>query len=314
MELQSVNAYQLISDYLESGLIQFVDSNENRWQKERKFKNEIEKCDAIEKNINLIGIEIRKHSLKIIENEEIVDVSDRIDLKIIESSCNEIYEELNQNKRHTEELIHNRMHLIELRTILENVTNFGIKQDLNFTMGKTKRLEFLTGILKCTDDSSKATFLRRCSRAQVFTKMIPIGTKTNISLYNSEYGFVFVLFFSEEKQREKVKTICDGFNSKCYSIPEDSEERFQMMKRVTMQIDRMKGIIQTTIDYRRKVLGVAAENLRKWEMMVSKWKTIYKTMDRFSMNEDNTVNCWIEENNMATINSELARLHSKLHS
>ncbi|CAL2033061.1 unnamed protein product [Caenorhabditis brenneri] len=304
--VKSEFTYQLVAELKSLEMIQFIDLNGKNQECKRKFEQEMKRCDEMEQKINLLENEVRRHNVRIPDFNDPTRIPEENEIDELETKLDNVYDNIMKNKENTENLFQNRSQLIELQTILENVKSFGLKQGCYEKVNPDNRLEFLAGIIKSTDNSAKTTFLRRISRAQIFAKLFEIQKKNDMIPNHSHEKFVFILFFSGEKQRDKVKLICDGFKSKCYTIPEDSDDRSEMLKKVTIQIDQMKGIIKNTFDYRLNIIYSAASNVKRWREIIRETKTIYYVLEHFTSEENNglfRIRFWIPEQRIDEVES-----------
>ncbi|VDK56319.1 unnamed protein product [Cylicostephanus goldi] len=63
--LQTDSAYQCVAELGELGLVQFLDLNEEMNAYQRKFVNEIRRCEEMERKLNYIQDEVTKDDVKI---------------------------------------------------------------------------------------------------------------------------------------------------------------------------------------------------------------------------------------------------------
>lgn len=287
----SESAYRCVAELEELGITQFIDS------REENFNEEIKRCEENSEIIESIARQIRKECYEILPFTEKVKVSHQKEMDEIRAKLTTIQKELDQIRKTIEYLHTNERRLLDLKTILETIPNYGPTQNFNGKLKPEDQLEFLTGVLKARRKTDFETFTRRMSRAQVFLKLI--------SIQSWEDRKVFVLFFSGEEQKVKVQKICDGFQSQCFKIPENPDDRPEFMTKVSRQADQMKSIIKNTSDYRAKIMRSTGKHLMRWKCMNQKFKEGLMILNKFSMNHaSNQVigECWIPERKIEQIN------------
>ncbi|KAF1765397.1 hypothetical protein GCK72_005349 [Caenorhabditis remanei] len=307
------SAYQYVAELEEMGLTQFIDLNEDESIFEAPFRKEIIKCEEMEKQIISIEIQLKRESCHIPDYSDHVPTPSQNGVEILHKILNKTEEELNQIRKNISDLYVNHRKLLDLKTILENIPNFGTTQDSYFKVRMEDQQEFLTGVIKSAKKTDFDTFLRRMSRAQIFTKLIPIQ-KTN-SMIEPREKKVFILFFSGDKQREKVKIICEGLHAKCYTIPNSPEDRTEFLKKVTEQSDQMKSVIRNTEDYRGKIMRSVGRNVVKWRIMNQKMEKVFHIVNMFHLDSDRNCligECWTTEAESDNIRNVLKTASLKL--
>lgn len=80
----------------------------------------------------------------------------------------------------------------------------------------------------------------------------------------------FLLFFSGEQLRSKVRKICEGFRANIVeNCPDTPEQRRTLLLAAEGRLNDMGTVINKTLEHRDRVLHAAAVNLRIWEVQVS---------------------------------------------
>ncbi|KAK5971457.1 V-type proton ATPase subunit a, partial [Trichostrongylus colubriformis] len=104
---------------------------------------------------------------------------------------------------------------------------------------------------------------------------------------------VFILFFSGDQLRSRVQKICVGFHAVIYNCPENPAERAHLLAQINGQVGDMQSVISKTLEYRHKIIYAAALSVKKWTIMLLKLKSIFHTLNMFSV--DVTHKCLIAE-------------------
>uniref|UniRef100_A0A2K6LXF7 V-type proton ATPase subunit a n=1 Tax=Rhinopithecus bieti TaxID=61621 RepID=A0A2K6LXF7_RHIBE len=122
--LQSEAAYCCVSELGELGKVQFRDLNPDVNVFQRKFVNEVRRCEEMDRKLRFVEKEIRKANILIMdtgENPEVPFPRDMIDL---EANFEKIENELKEINTNQEALKRNFLELTELKFILRKTQQF----------------------------------------------------------------------------------------------------------------------------------------------------------------------------------------------
>lgn len=122
--LQSEAAYCCVSELGELGKVQFRDLNPDMNVFQRKFVNEVRRCEEMDRKLRFVEKEIRKANIPIMdtgENPEVPFPRDMIDL---EANFEKIENELKEINTNQEALKRNFLELTELKFILRKTQQF----------------------------------------------------------------------------------------------------------------------------------------------------------------------------------------------
>ncbi|XP_077827813.1 V-type proton ATPase 116 kDa subunit a 1 isoform X33 [Macaca mulatta] len=122
--LQSEAAYCCVSELGELGKVQFRDLNPDVNVFQRKFVNEVRRCEEMDRKLRFVEKEIRKANILILdtgENPEVPFPRDMIDL---EANFEKIENELKEINTNQEALKRNFLELTELKFILRKTQQF----------------------------------------------------------------------------------------------------------------------------------------------------------------------------------------------
>ncbi|KAF1765396.1 hypothetical protein GCK72_005348 [Caenorhabditis remanei] len=331
---QSESAYQCVAELGELGLAQFIDLNEEQNSYQRKFVNEVRRCEEMDRKITFVEEEIKKDEVAIPDYDDHIPAPQPKHMGEMEANLEKLEEELVQINKNTKVLKTNHIQLLEMKAVLEHVTSlldhqskreaamsiseaargeagplsFGLKQEFDKPVRDENELKFVTGVIKRNKSIAFERFLWRLSRAKVFAKFVEIKEKTDVFSHDYEDKCVFILFFSGEQLRSKVKKICDGFQAKCYTVPENPAERTKLLNNIKLQANDMKAVIEKTLEYRTKCISAAAGNLRKWGIMLLKLKSIFHTLNMFSVDVTQKcliAECWVPEADIVQVKNSL---------
>uniref|UniRef100_A0A2K5QDR8 V-type proton ATPase subunit a n=1 Tax=Cebus imitator TaxID=2715852 RepID=A0A2K5QDR8_CEBIM len=263
--LQSEAAYCCVSELGELGKVQFRDLNPDVNVFQRKFVNEVRRCEEMDRKLRFVEKEIRKANIPIMdtgENPEVPFPRDMIDL---EANFEKIENELKEINTNQEALKRNFLELTELKFILRKTQQFFDE------MADPDLLEESSSLLEPSE----------------------MGRGTPLRLGDYVHKSVFIIFFQGDQLKNRVKKICEGFRASLYPCPETPQERKEMASGVNTRIDDLQMVLNQTEDHRQRVLQAAAKNIRVWFIKVRKMKAIYHTLNL--CNIDVTQKCLIAE-------------------
>ncbi|KAM5273845.1 V-type proton ATPase 116 kDa subunit a 1 isoform 13-T13 [Ctenodactylus gundi] len=270
--LQSEAAYCCVSELGELGKVQFRDLNPDVNVFQRKFVNEVRRCEEMDRKLRFVEKEIRKANIPIMdtgENPEVPFPRDMIDLEA--------------------ELHHQQMadpDLLEESSSLLDPNEMG--------RGTPLRLGFVAGVINRERIPTFERMLWRVCRGNVFLRQAEIENPLEDPVTGDYvHKSVFIIFFQGDQLKNRVKKICEGFRASLYPCPETPQERKEMASGVNTRIDDLQMVLNQTEDHRQRVLQAAAKNIRVWFIKVRKMKAIYHTLNL--CNIDVTQKCLIAE-------------------
>ena len=318
--IQPEAAYLSVSELGETGTVQFRDLNADVNYFQRKFVNEVRRCDEMERKIRYIEAEVRKDGVPIADNLAELPRAPNpraiIDLEAnLEKMSNDILE-LSQNAVN---LKSNYLELMELRHVLEKTQVFFMEEEANDSITRTLineeapnsgapsrgRLEFVAGVINRERVPAFERMLWRISRGNVFLRQAELerpleDPATGVNLYKT----VFATFFQGEQLKSRIKKVCSGFHASLYPCPHSHAEREEMVKGVRTRLEDLNMVLNQTQDHRQRVLHNVAKELPNWSIMVRKMKAIYHTMNLFNMDVSKKCligECWVPMSDLGVV-------------
>ncbi|XP_028558201.1 V-type proton ATPase 116 kDa subunit a 1 isoform X2 [Podarcis muralis] len=313
--LQSEAAYCCVSELGELGKVQFRDLNPDVNVFQRKFVNEVRRCEEMDRKLRFVEKEIKKANIPITdtgENPEVPFPRDMIDL---EANFEKIENELKEINTNQEALKRNFLELTELKFILRKTQQFFDEAELHHQQmadpdlleesssllepselgrGTPLRLGFVAGVINRERIPTFERMLWRVCRGNVFLRQAEIENPLEDPVTGDYvHKSVFIIFFQGDQLKNRVKKICEGFRASLYPCPETPQERKEMAAGVNTRIDDLQMVLNQTEDHRQRVLQAAAKNVRVWFIKVRKMKAIYHTLNL--CNIDVTQKCLIAE-------------------
>ncbi|XP_072260154.1 V-type proton ATPase 116 kDa subunit a 1 isoform X3 [Pyxicephalus adspersus] len=306
--LQSEAAYCCVSELGELGKVQFRDLNPDVNVFQRKFVNEVRRCEEMDRKLRFVEKEIKKANIPILdtgENPEVPFPRDMIDL---EANFEKIENELKEINTNQEALKRNFLELTELKYILRKTQQFfdemadpdlleessSLLDPSEMGRGAPLRLGFVAGVINRERIPTFERMLWRVCRGNVFLRQAEIENPLEDPVTgDSVHKSVFIIFFQGDQLKNRVKKICEGFRASLYPCPETPQERKEMAAGVNTRIDDLQMVLNQTEDHRQRVLQAAAKTIRVWFIKVRKMKAIYHTLNL--CNIDVTQKCLIAE-------------------
>ncbi|XP_038610819.1 V-type proton ATPase 116 kDa subunit a1 isoform X3 [Tachyglossus aculeatus] len=306
--LQSEAAYCCVSELGELGKVQFRDLNPDVNVFQRKFVNEVRRCEEMDRKLRFVEKEIRKANIAILdtgENPEVPFPRDMIDL---EANFEKIENELKEINTNQEALKRNFLELTELKFILRKTQQFfdemadpdlleessSLLEPSEIGRGAALRLGFVAGVINRERIPTFERMLWRVCRGNVFLRQAEIETPLEDPVTGDHvHKSVFIIFFQGDQLKNRVKKICEGFRASLYPCPETPQERKEMASGVNTRIEDLQMVLNQTEDHRQRVLQAAAKNIRVWFIKVRKMKAVYHTLNL--CNIDVTQKCLIAE-------------------
>ncbi|XP_036307631.1 V-type proton ATPase 116 kDa subunit a1 isoform X10 [Pipistrellus kuhlii] len=306
--LQSEAAYCCVSELGELGKVQFRDLNPDVNVFQRKFVNEVRRCEEMDRKLRFVEKEIRKANIPIMdtgENPEVPFPRDMIDL---EANFEKIENELKEINTNQEALKRNFLELTELKFILRKTQQFfdemadpdlleessSLLEPNEIGRGTPLRLGFVAGVINRERIPTFERMLWRVCRGNVFLRQAEIENPLEDPVTGDYvHKSVFIIFFQGDQLKNRVKKICEGFRASLYPCPETPQERKEMASGVNTRIEDLQMVLNQTEDHRQRVLQAAAKNIRVWFIKVRKMKAIYHTLNL--CNIDVTQKCLIAE-------------------
>ncbi|XP_043282557.1 V-type proton ATPase 116 kDa subunit a1 isoform X2 [Venturia canescens] len=331
--IQPESAYLSVSELGETGTVQFRDLNGDVNYFQRKFVNEVRRCDEMERKLRYIEAEVKKDGVEISDDmtelprapnpREVIDLEAHI-----EKTENDILE-LSHNAVN---LKSNYLELTELRHVLEKTqvfftenqgSFFGMHQQEEANDSITRalineepqyqgpaargRLEFVAGVINRERVPAFERMLWRISRGNVFLRQAELDKPLeDPNTGNEIYKTVFVAFFQGEQLKSRIKKVCSGFHASLYPCPNSHAERLDMVKGVRTRLEDLNLVLNQTQDHRQRVLHNVAKELPNWSIMVRKMKAIYHTMNLFNMDVSKKCligECWVPMADLAIVQS-----------
>jgi len=332
--LQSEAAYACVSELGELGSVQFRDLNPVTNAFQRKFVNEVRRCDEMERKLRFLEKEIKKDDIPMLDAGDSPEAPQPREMIDMEATFEKLEHELQEVNQNAEALKKNFLELTELKHILRKTQHFFEEQDSMDPSGAGAggpggqhqqliegegggtagglQLGFVAGVILRERLPAFERMLWRACRGNVFLRQAEIEDPLEDPQAGSDevYKSVFVIFFQGEQLKSRVKKICEGFRATLYPCPDQAADRREMAVGVMQRLEDLNTVLGQTNDHRHRVLVAAAKNIKVWFIKVRKIKAIYHTLNMFNLDVTQKcliAECWIPTADIESIQLSLRR-------
>lgn len=326
--LQSEAAYACVSELGELGLVQFRDLNPDVNAFQRKFVNEVRRCDEMERKLRYLEKEIKKDGIPMLDTGDSPEAPQPREMIDLEATFEKLENELREVNQNAEALKRNFLELTELKHILRKTQVFfdemadNQNEDEQAQLlgeegvrasqpGQNLKLGFVAGVILRERLPAFERMLWRACRGNVFLRQAMIESPLEDPANGDQvYKSVFIIFFQGDQLKTRVKKICEGFRATLYPCPEAPADRREMAMGVMTRIEDLNTVLGQTQDHRHRVLVAAAKNLKNWFVKVRKIKAIYHTLNLFNLDVTQKcliAECWVPVLDIETIQLALRR-------
>uniref|UniRef100_A0A8C2CAM8 V-type proton ATPase subunit a n=1 Tax=Cyprinus carpio TaxID=7962 RepID=A0A8C2CAM8_CYPCA len=304
--LQSGSAYDCISELGELGLVEFRDLNPSVNSFQRKFVNEIKRCEEMERILGYLLREIKKEDIPLPEGE--VNPAAPLPKHVMEQ-LQRLELELSEVTRNKEKLQKNLLELTEYTHMLRITRNF-VKRNRKYEefpflekepmMDYTSmqrlgaKLGFISGLIQSVKvEAFERMLWRVCKGYTILSYSEVDGLLEDPDTGEPTRSVVFLISYWGDQIGQKVKKICDCYHCHLYPYPNSNEERTDVVEGLRTRIQDLHTVLHRTEDYLRQVLIKASESVFVWVIQVKKMKAIYHILNLCSF--DVTNKCLIAE-------------------
>ncbi|CAI9160714.1 unnamed protein product [Rangifer tarandus platyrhynchus] len=308
--LQVEAAYCCVAELGELGLVQFKDLNVKESRFQRKFVNEVRRCESLERILRFLEDQMQDEiEIQVPEKSPLTPFPR--EMIILETALEKLEGELQEANQNYQALKRNFLELTEFKHLLKKTQDF-FETEANLaddffvedTSGLLElrptpayisgKLGFTAGVINRERMASFERLLWRICRGNIYVKFSEMDTVLEDPVTREEIKKnIFIIFYQGEQLREKIKKVCDGFRATVYPCPELASERKEMLQGVNMRLEDLFTVLTQTESHRQSLLQEAAANWHSWVIKVQKMKAIYHILNM--CNIDVTQQCVIAE-------------------
>uniref|UniRef100_A0A4W2EM57 V-type proton ATPase subunit a n=1 Tax=Bos indicus x Bos taurus TaxID=30522 RepID=A0A4W2EM57_BOBOX len=308
--LQVEAAYCCVAELGELGLVQFKDLNVKESRFQRKFVNEVRRCESLERILRFLEDQMQDEiEIQVPEKSPLTPLPR--EMIILETALEKLEGELQEANQNYQALKKNFLELMEFKHLLKKTQDF-FETEANLaddffvedTSGLLElrptpayisgKLGFTAGVVNRERMASFERLLWRICRGNIYVKFSEMDTVLEDPVTREEIKKnIFIIFYQGEQLREKIKKVCDGYRATVYPCPELALERREMLQGVNMRLEDLLTVLTQTESHRQSLLQEAAANWHSWVIKVQKMKAIYHILNL--CNIDITQQCVIAE-------------------
>jgi V-type H+-transporting ATPase subunit a len=301
---------------------------------QRKFVNEVRRCDEMSRKLRFFEAEIGKAGLHVNESATALNSAapDSNEMQSMEAEFEQLEREMKEINGNEETLKKQELELKELREILRKTGVFfeeaeaataslgsnGAQHEdndgnyaplLNAPEERAGQLGFVAGVIARDRVPGFERLLWRACRGNVFLRRVPVEEMLRDPHTDQEMlKEVFIIFYQGEQLENRTRKICEGFDATLYPCPASPGERRDLALGVDTRIQDLQMVLNRTAEHRRQVLGNVAFKINAWDVKVQKIKAIYHTMNKFNIDVTRKAliaECWCPVRSLPDIQAAL---------
>uniref|UniRef100_A0A8C1WZT9 V-type proton ATPase subunit a n=1 Tax=Cyprinus carpio TaxID=7962 RepID=A0A8C1WZT9_CYPCA len=271
--LQTGSAYNCVSELGELGIVEFRDLNPNVNAFQRKFVNEVRRCEELEKTFVFLEQEIaRSLSQKLQAPIPTPPAPQPRELLTIEEESERLTRELREVCYFVCVCFHANVFMPAPLVSFEPVALAENRQDV--------RLSFVSGVVHPWKVPSFERLLWRACRGYIIVDFHEMEEKLEHPDSGEEVQWtVFLISFWGDQIGQKVKKICDCFHTQTFPYPESQAEREETLNGLRGRIEDIKSVMGETEQYMQQLLVRALARLPEWIVQVQKCKAVQTVLN-----------------------------------
>ncbi|XP_067106693.1 V-type proton ATPase 116 kDa subunit a 3 [Osmerus mordax] len=287
--LQSGSAYNCVTELGELGLVEFRDLNPNVNSFQRKFVNEIRRCEEMEKTFTFLEQEIgRSLAVPLPAPSPLPSAPQPRELLSIEEESERLARELREVSRNRDRLRSQLNQLSQYRGVLIQTHPLTVSQAPPSSLESSAlldsrqdiRLSFVAGVVHPWKVPAFERLLWRACRGYIIVDFREMEER----LEQPETGemvqwTVFLISYWGEQIGQKVKKICDCFHTHTFVYPEGTAERGQILNGLQSRIVDIGLVLTQTEQYMQQLLARCVAALPQWKVRVSKSKAVQTVLN-----------------------------------
>ncbi|NXU95386.1 VPP2 ATPase, partial [Xiphorhynchus elegans] len=306
LDLRSGSAYECLSE---------LNPNVSIFQ--RKYVNEVKKCEEMERILGYLVQEIKKAGISLPEGDVAPPAPLLKHILEIQEQLQKLETELREVTKNKEKLRRNLLELTEYKYMLK-VTQSIVRRtseyeshlhanyeefpsveneplvDYNCMHRLSARLGFISGLVhRAKIEAFERTLWRVCKGYPFLTYAELDEALEDPDTGETTRWVAFLVSYWGEQLGQKVKKICDCYHCHVYPYPNNTEERRAVVEGLNVRIQDLTTVLNKTEEYLHQVLCKASESIYTWVIQVKKMKAIYHVLNLCSF--DVTKKCLIAE-------------------
>ncbi|KAK7930082.1 hypothetical protein WMY93_006477 [Mugilogobius chulae] len=292
--LQSGSAYNCISELGELGLVEFRDLNPDVNLFQRKFVNEIRRCEELEKRFVFLEQQLSRAlplSLdQVLRPPGSSPAPQPRDLLLMEEQSERLATQLSEVSTNRESLRRQLVQLKQYRAVLLQTHALIQTQivprppcaplDFSTLDDCDNHLSFVAGVVNpCKVAAFERLLWRVCKGYFIidFQEMLE-ETETNEACEAAQWTIFLISFWGKTIGR-KVKKICDCFHTNTFFYPESADDREELLDGLKNRIEDISKVLSQTESYLQQLLTQCVSVLPMWKVRVGKCRSIHSVLN-----------------------------------
>ncbi|KAI5617142.1 V-type proton ATPase 116 kDa subunit a, partial [Silurus asotus] len=300
---QTESALSCVNELGLLGLVEFRDLNPGMTLSQRRFVNEVRKCEEIERIIKFFEAEISRYNIPIMTRSCSEETQCSRDTLELEGEVKALEQELKEiNSNHTT-LKRNLTELLEISALLDIIHDFfqEAKMQLfytelqndgphlterqnNVSTVTAPKLGFITGVIKHDRFPTFEKVLWRLFHENFLLRRAEIQQLPEVRNENRcTTVYAFIIWVQGEQVQRKIRKICEGFSVSLYPCPGTLHDHKEMKRDIRTRAKELQMVLRECEEFCTSVLIKAASRITDWSIQVHKMKSIYHTLNLCSM-------------------------------
>ncbi|GBG31765.1 V-type proton ATPase 116 kDa subunit a isoform 1 [Hondaea fermentalgiana] len=319
--LQEDCAHRVLSQVGRMGAVQFTDLNADKTVFQRRYVNEVQRCDQVERKLRYLEEQLNRFNIPAIGSPSVDAFLDRLDqrqgtdnevsrqqvnyMDNLENHVDEKESELVQLNMYNSTLSNDYFAQIELRHVLQQAKTYAQENvtDATFdaqsvevsgsgdveggaTYDNALRFRFISGVVTRENRNRFERMVFRSTRGNCLMRFYDIDDDTikNVETGETLMKDVFIVFFQAPYIEQKIRRICDAFEARLYQIPDLSNVAAieDRLREVHEDINDRQRVLQKNETDIKSLLSEVAQYLEVWKWIAMREKSIYHTMNHFA--------------------------------
>ncbi|KAF4075791.1 hypothetical protein AMELA_G00222820 [Ameiurus melas] len=323
---QTESALSCVNELGLLGLAEFRDLNPEMSLSQRRFVNEVKKCEEIERTIKYLEGEILRCNIPIATGSHSEETQCSRDTLAFECEVKVLEQELKEINCNHATLKRNLTELLEISALLGIIQDFLQEAETQLSCTELQsdalhaahrrnsistitaaKLGFVAGVIKH-------------DRFPAFEKVVWRLFHDNFLLRHAEIqqhpedGMVkkaaFIICVQGEQVQGKIRKICEGFRVSLYPCPNTLHAQDEMKRNIQTRIEEVQMILRQCEEFCTAVLNKAANRVTDWSIQVHKMKSIYHTLNMCNIDITRRLTIaeiWCPVSDLGHIRSALAK-------
>ncbi|ELP93901.1 vacuolar proton ATPase, putative [Entamoeba invadens IP1] len=292
------------------GLIQFYDLNDNTLSFDRRFVNEIKRCEEIERILRVFeetlhfeedrpGFNKLFKRTKLLEEKSLFIGQQENETLSSEQLVLELTRQENELKQMTSDVATAER---AIDTVKESIKVTEVIGDM---LGEMKdlmiadTLKYVVGVCDANRWETLRLLIWRVSRGFAIVRSTGLDTGRT----------VFAIFVQGDEVLAKLHMVCSMATVRMFDkIPIETSERTQFFIEREKELSEMSDIFTGALETKRQCLKIIADNINMWKSTIARERDVYFTLNMFHVDAGHSHLCgegWFPTDQFSTITSAL---------